>query len=181
MMPSDQAFEHYRQDAAFSARGPDLDNKRSNDELEAITEAEGKLDMPVSPALGIRQGEPATSRANPGTNKYLWVVGCQDVPIAIEDNRDIRTRPSRGRLSHTNLTGGADAHAGGEVWFISADAVCINGGSSRYRPRSADELRAIARGLARMGYRVGNLGMDETNMPVRVFKEGAVEWFSPNS
>lgn len=179
-MPQIEAFEAYRENVDFAPRPPDLSNLGNEDELLLIDAEAGRQEMTPSPsAIPSRHH---TADWDDGA-KYLWVIMPESLPIGIESNDAApRTAPSRGRLCHTNLTGGAEAHAGGEMCFRSADRIVINGGSSRYRPRTAQELAAAAQGFARMGYTVGNMGWNkQINGPARRYKEDEVEWIKPNA
>ncbi len=71
--------------------------------------------------------------------------------------------------------GGADAHTGGELWFISDNKILINGGSSRYKPRTMEELISAADGFRKTGYTVGNMGFDN-GIPARRVRESDVAW-----
>lgn len=167
-------FEEHR--IVHPARAPDNANKKYDDELRRIEQDEGILELSISPAKGIVTGCCPTSRQDAheaNTTKYLWVVAKINMPVALEHPAN-GTTLARGRLAHTNLTGGEDAHTAGELWFCDEGTIVINGGSSRYKPRSSEELMSMARSFKAAGYKVANMGWDETG-PVR-FLRGQPEW-----
>lgn len=156
MASVDQAFLTYRQN--FPPRAPDRTRIRSDDELRQITVEEGLRTFTVAPALGVATGAPPISSDTPTPDKYHWVIEPGRLSYALEALPGVSLR--RGRLAHTNLTGGADAHCGGEMWFVDPCAIVFNGGSGRYPARSAQELGAIAIAFKSCGYRVANMGWD---------------------
>ena len=102
-------------------------------------------------------------------------MAADGLPAALEYPSGGTTR-QRGSLTHTNLTGGADAHTGGELWFPNSITVKINGGSSRYAPRNQDELLSVARAFKAAGFKAASLGWDkETNTPLRL-ETGDMTW-----
>jgi hypothetical protein len=104
----------------------------------------------------------------------LWVIGPEKIPHALEFLPDVAFH--RGYLSHTNLTGGAPAHSGGELWFTTASSIVINGGSGRYPPRSPEELEAVAAAFKGVGFQVASMGWDEEiNAPARYLR-GTPNW-----
>lgn len=130
--------------------------------------------MPIPPVHGIIMGKVPTSRLD-AKAKYLWVVAMAGVPSALEIPQG-GTKLSRGRLAHTNLTGGDEAHTAGELWFYDQTSIVINGGSSRYRPRNPEELESVARSFQAAGYKVASMGFDETG-PLRTLRKGEEpEW-----
>ena len=77
-----------------------------------------------------------------------------------------------GGLAHTNLTAGREAHCGGEAWFADHLKIVINGGSSRYRPRSKDELAAITVAFQTAGFDCVSMGWDdEAHRENRIMRE----------
>lgn len=152
------------------ARAPDLANKKFADELTPISENEGLFEM-TYPASGSLTFDHALSPEN----KYLWVVGGDYVRASIEFSSHA-SHFGRGRLSHTNITGGADAHTAGEIWFRDPETVIINGGSSRYTPRSAVELQSAADAFHTAGFRTASMGWDEeSGTPARILR-GSPQW-----
>ena len=73
---------------------------------------------------------------------------------------------------HTNLTGGAHAYLGGEMWFVSDIALYISGGSGRYPPENRTQLDEASRVFESFGYEVISLGWDDAlGMPRRALTE----------
>lgn len=166
-------FDGYRD--KFPVRAPDLSRKGSDDELANLTCHEDVSSLAIAPVSGFETGTPARQPRSSGTNMYLWLVAPSDVVIAIEEGAAGQSTARR-RLAHTNLSGGGDAHAGGELWFKDSETVWITGGSSRYTPRSRTELESVASAFRTSGYRVCNCGWDEENdMPARFFR-GQDNW-----
>ena len=59
---------------------------------------------------------------------YLWVLDSSGVRIRLESAENAR----QSRTVHTNITGGAPAIQGGELWFGSNGTVYVNNHSGRY-------------------------------------------------
>ncbi len=119
---------------------------------------------------------PPTNEENAGNARYLWVIAHATTPYVLEACDFARLMPL-GLIKHTNLTGGAEAHCGGEAWFINERTVIINGRSGRYGPRDEEQLRRAGLALKAYGYSVGMLGFDETNVPMAiVVGEEDVQW-----
>ena len=168
-------FEGHR--VVHSARPPDLKRQQYPDELDQIGAEEGLFEVESPPAEGVTFGRAPTSRENEvdtRATKHLWVVAMAGVPAALEYPKE-GTVLQRGRLAHTNLTGGENAHTAGELWFYDQNSIVINGGSSRYRSRSSDELMSVAQAFKDAGYRVASMGWDEESGPLR-FLRGEPEW-----
>jgi hypothetical protein len=161
---------------SHSARPPDTRNIKYEDELRQIGKEEGLFEFVSPPVIGIPVGKAPTSRADvkkANETKHLWVVAQNGLPAALEYPAK-KTALQGDRLTHTNLTGGEDAHTAGELWFYDENSILINGGSSRYKPRSPEELMSVARSFKAAGYRVASMGWDESG-PVR-FMRGEPEW-----
>jgi hypothetical protein len=168
-----KAFEDYRNQ--YPSRAPDLTKQVHADETRLLTLTEGYGELTVAPAKAPTVGIPPSSPSVTGTNRYLWVVALESVPIAMEELRP-GVHLDRGRLSHTNLTGGANAHCGGELWFINDSSIVLNGGSGRYPPRSSAELAKVANAFKAAGYRTASMGWNtETNASYRSLR-GDPQW-----
>jgi hypothetical protein len=164
---STQIFAAYRK--KFSVRPPDLSRMKFEDELRQITLAEGLQSLTAAPNEGAKIGAAPTKARESEDTKYLWVISAEDVPLALERNNAVKLQ--RGYLSHTNLTGGADAHSGGELWFTDVSVLILNGGSGRYPPQTEAELEQAALAFKAMGYKVANMGWDSgTDSPVRYLR-----------
>ena len=167
------AFEAYRE--RYAVRAPDLNRQIFADEVRLLSAEEGLEQLRPAPAQNPKIGTPPSLSASTGANKYLWVVARNDVPIALEELKPGVTL-QRGRLAHTNLTGGQSAHCGGELWFLDDSTVILNGGSGRYPPQSSTELMDVAEGFKQAGYRSASMGWDtERNLPHRTLR-GEPEW-----
>ena len=145
-----------------------------SDEVRQIVAAEGLQSLGPAPNPSAKNGAAPTKSRESEDTKYLWVIAERDVPIALEQEN--KAKLQRGYLSHTNLTGGADAHSGGELWFTEASVLILNGGSGRYTPRSEIELEEAALAFKAMGYKVASMGWDnETATPARYLR-GSPTW-----
>jgi hypothetical protein len=158
----------------YPSREPDLANKRFDDELRQLTTAEGLNELQLPPYGAANIGAAPRKAREAESTKYLWVVAQSNVPFALEMLPNVKFE--RGRLSHTNLTGGAPAHSGGEMWFTDPSIIIMNGGSGRYPPRSTDELDDVAKAFKAIGYKVAHMGWDtETSAPARYLR-GDPQW-----
>lgn len=108
-------------------------------------------------------------------NVYLWAIAKDDVPYALEKCAYGATLQT-GVIKHTNLTGGADAHCGGEIWFVDSNSILIGGSSGRYGPDTEEQLTDAALAFSAGGYRVASLGFDDdTGFPSTVLV-GEPQW-----
>lgn len=165
------ALRAYR--STWSERDYDSSRLRSPDELRDITGHELVNAVKEAPAAPCEPGQPPMDRFGDGVKKYLWVVRSQDMPYALEEGELGSTIEGRGKLSHTNLTGGSKAHCGGEIWFEANAKLWLTGGSGRYPPRSKEELASIVESLQTAGYEVISAGWsDELGGPARYFRTG---------
>lgn len=158
-------FDTYR--AAFPLQPPDLSRKRYDDELTNLTHLPCFSDLLEAPTPLPETVYAADVDQLPDEQKYLWVVDRNYVKIALEHG-DAGKSTQRKRLSHSNFTGALEAFAGGELWFSGSNSIWINGGSSRYTPRSEQELESIVDAFRKSGYEVQSAGWDNgTNAPAR--------------
>lgn len=173
MLPTiDKAFAGYRE--TYPPRLPDLSEITFEDETRQLTTEEGLRNFNVPPCTDVIFSPPPTKDGEAAAQKYLWVVSSRSIPFALELLPSISFK--RGRLAHTNLTGGQEAHCGGEVWFIDFTSIVINGGSGRYRPRSPDELESAAKAFKESGYKVASMGWDTgVDAPARSLR-GDLKW-----
>jgi len=151
-------FDEYR--GTHQTQTPDLSRQRFEDEIESLAHHSDFQDLLVAP-IKLRESInfAASQEQLLDDEKYLWVIGKDYVKIALECG-DAGRNTKRNRLSHTNFTGGDDAYAGGELWLKDERALWVNGGSSRYQPRSEDELNQIINSFERSGYHVESAGWD---------------------
>lgn len=168
----------------YPADLPDLRNVVDvNVELELLTETEGVCDLPRCPAAGVRVTEPPTrEKAKTTKSLYLWVVSDSPARTRIACELDSRAvNEKRKRICHTNLTGGAAACGGGELWFATQDTLYLCGLSGRYRIRSAEKLKDVADMFVRYGYKVCSLGYNnKQGKPRRSYREGESCWIMPS-
>ena len=124
----------------------------------------------------VRSQDLNPTEISPDNDKRcLWAVRTLDVPFVREHVSVSPPLPS-GVCKHTNLTGGEDAHCGGEVWFVSGHRLIINGASGRYPPRELPELEEIVRAFETAGYEVWSMGWDsEVDRPARILR-GSPPW-----
>ena len=66
----------------------------------------------------------------PIQSKYLWIIDEQGLKLILESTPN--EYADRGIVCHTNITGGAKALQGGELWFGDDKKVYINYKSGRY-------------------------------------------------
>lgn len=125
----------------------------------------------AAPERGVLPGKPP-SAAGPSVNRFLWVISTSGVPYVLEA-ADAAKSFFDGVAKHTNLTGGAAACCGGEIWFEADPSVApwVSGGSGRYGPQSDSELSAAVSALQEMGFKAVSLGWDPgTKTPSRVLR-----------
>ncbi len=144
------------------------------DELRQITAEDGLEEFNLT--LGSRAEKSLLPHSAPRGNTYLWVIGKDAIPAALETAKSGESLHT-GTIKHTNITGGAEAHCGGEVWFIEKDTVVLGGSSGRYGPDLFDEQQIFEAGrvFKEQGYRVAVLGMDETGFPATLLV-GEPQW-----
>ncbi|RQT22667.1 hypothetical protein [Burkholderia contaminans] len=145
----------------YPLRPPRAEAIRNQDEVRQLTPEEGLEEF--DRLLGAKAEKSDLPRATPRGNTYLWVIGQNSIPAALE-TVEVGQRLASGVIKHTNLTGGQPAHCGGEVWFINDDDLVISGSSGRYGPDTGDVQQLLDAALVfkEQGYRVATLGMDET-------------------
>lgn len=110
-----------------------------------------------APATDVELGCPPRGTREKGSARYLWVIDDTGIPYIFEIRYPLleNTVPK-----HTNLTGGAPAYMGGELWFFTSESIYFSGGSSRYAPRNAEHLDDAATVFEDYGYEVYCLGWD---------------------
>ena len=160
--------QSYRQ--IYSEREPDRTKIQNSDETIALTEADGLIDFPRPGFPDYLAGNPPSGTGSPGNHTFLWVIEKNRIPVIIELCNAGRRLQSR-VIKHTNLTGGARAYCGGEIWFTDDRSFYLSGGSGRYPPRSEQELEAVVNIFASCGYGVTGLGWDhDTDAPARFLR-----------
>jgi hypothetical protein len=106
--------------------------------------------------------------------KHLWVILPEEVRLILEVAPQVRPPPlTLGVAKHSNLTGGAPACCGGELWVDAVDRkkVYANGGSGRYPAKDPQHLEDAMRVLAFFGFEVISAGWSiENDCPERIFR-----------
>ena len=124
-------------------------------ELVKLDAGHGVRVLQQAPAQSVCFGRPRVSREDPGEYTYLWIMDDSGIPYIIE-------QPLRHLYGscpkHTNLTGGAAAFLGGEIWFSDAISLFLSGGSGRYPPLHETQLNDAVQVFESYGYRVVSLG-----------------------
>jgi hypothetical protein len=165
-----RAFGEYRNN--FECRPFNADRVRNSDECRLLTPDEGVLDFVPPPVMYINVGLFPTTIVSK-ENTYIWVIMPEGLPYILEEAPVKDVLESR-RVTHTNLSGGNDAHCGGELWFRDGESFVLSGGSGRYPPRNRVELDSIVKAFRTYGYRVASLGWDdEIDGPVRFLRATA--------
>lgn len=126
----------------------------------------------VMPACASRM-KPAIRPGDPEAS-HLWVIVPSSVPVLLETAPDAKPSLVNGKAKHTNLTGGAPASCGGEMWLDGAEPkrLHLHGGSGRYGARSAQQLEDAVALIADYGFTVHSAGWSEENdLPARVFRD----------
>jgi hypothetical protein len=176
--PSDE-LAAYREQYPAKPMQRDADN---TDQLILMKSEDGVFELPSPPAQSSEFSRITTvpkTRDDAIANRHLWVILPGDVPVALEACEWGKKLES-GCIKHSNLTGGADAHSGGELWFTGDDHIAINAASGRYGAQSEQEFDLIVDALRRSGYHVASTGFDVDNIsvPNRVFA-GEPDWQEP--
>ena len=126
-------------------------------ELIPLSGADGVRTLEPAPAENVRLGAPPSSRRRLGENTYLWVIDSRGIPYIIK-----RSMSSLGGNTpkHTNLTGGAAAYVGGEMWFLNGENLYLSGSSGRYPPINENHLNDAVKVFESYNYQVASLGWD---------------------
>lgn len=165
------ALASYRQ--TWSERPFHAERVAGQDEKRDVTAHEDISSFRAAPAAPWTPGIPPLNAPGDGEQKFIWVIRTDAVPYACERCPIGNTIEGRGKLAHTNLTGGGDAYCGGELWFQTERKIWLTGGSGRYPPRSAEELEAVVSAFRAAGYEVTCPGWSsQMGHPVRYFREG---------
>jgi len=127
-------FDSYRIIPHFASRLPDLSRQEFDDETTDLCHDTQVTSVQVAPESAVHYSAADLEAAdetdeswltNDKANLYLWLVLTDDVKICLE-NGVLGQSTERGRLSHTNLSGNAPAHCGGELWFRDAEALSLS-------------------------------------------------------
>jgi hypothetical protein len=126
----------------------------------------GQAPLPVA-----QTGSP--SSPNSHSTRHLWVFSGAPDSLTILELAQISPSLQSGKVKHSNLTGGADASCGGELWVDSTNAsqLYVNGCSGRYGPQDPAELNAACAVFSQQGFVVKNFGWDtDTDRPARIWR-----------
>lgn len=143
--------------ARYSPRPPIARPTDTPTQSIPLQTSDGLRLLTPAPASGIQFGAPSTARWRSRSNTYLWVIDIRGIPYVFE----VPIRVIGGTLpKHSNLTGGCEAHLGGELWFASECSLYLSGGSGRYPPLDAAQLKDATEVFESFGYEVTSLGWD---------------------
>lgn len=79
---------------------------------------------------------------NKKESTYLWIISQNGDLLILLEQTPNKNSP-RKHVCHTNITGGAEAYQGGELWFISDQKIIINRKSGRYGGNDSQEKYII--------------------------------------
>lgn len=107
------------------------------------------------------------------THARVWAVRPDDVVHAPQHCPFGACRTAK-EVKHSNLTAGQPAHSAGELIFVDASTIIVNGDSGRYGPRSAEAMHDVAVAFREAGYTTYSMGYDaDANIPFRFRDLGA--------
>lgn len=154
------------------------------DQLRPMLAGDGLVDLEVQQGEGLAAFESVTEEPRDFEasliNKLLWVVGPAEIPVALERCEWGRQLESQ-EIKHSNLTGGAVAHSGGELWRVEGEGVVVSAGSGRYGADDEPELDAFVEVLRSMGLRVASMGFDiDTPGLANRIAVGPLTWLEPH-
>lgn len=142
----------------YQPHPPTLTPGYKSHELIQLTDADGVRELGYAPAQDVRFGKPPSTATRDDSMKcYIWIIDRRGIPYIFE-----QPLPNLNDClpKHTNLTGGGQAHIGGELWFADEESIFLSGGSSRYKPRNVTHLNDAVGVFKSYGYRVTSLGWD---------------------
>lgn len=170
-------FDEFRK--KHPSRAPKQCKIKNSDELLLMPSEDGRHSFGEHAASDVQQSHIPRDFADRG-NVYLWAIAENEVPFALEQAVWGKKLES-GVVKHTNLTGGKNAHCGGELWFVDPNSVIVGGSSGRYGPQNEAELMDVATSFAACDYKVAYMGFDEdTGQPLTVLV-GEPQWLICNS
>jgi hypothetical protein len=88
----------------------------------------------------------------PANRKYLWIIDHKGLRIILEATPN--PLADRRCVCHTNITGGASALQGGELWFDTSDQIHLNYKSGRYGDPTPDQQQAVLDYFRQVGFTV---------------------------
>lgn len=152
--------------------GPNPPRPGAPDAADAYRQVSADEGLDVLPAC--RGDLPGVTRPGHRDGMHLWVIVPSEVRVLLETAPHVHPPPlSLGVAKHTNLTGGAPACCGGELWIDAVDPnrIWAHGGSGRYTAKSPRHLEDAISVIESMGFVVTSAGWDVENArPARVFR-----------
>jgi len=85
-------------------------------------------------------------------SKYLWIINTYGAYIIQENTANIDAQ--RKVVCHSNMTAGAKALQGGELWFLDVDSIVINYSSGRYGAETTIQEAAVIEFWELLGFKV---------------------------
>lgn len=123
------AFDNVRKHHSLKAMSASHVN--NTDELVPMTRSQGLLEYCIAPTSNTVTTTCGPHEDNASIGRYLWALTVSDIPHAVEACA-FGEKLISGEIKHSNLTGGSDAFAGGELWFRDDQTIIINFKSGRY-------------------------------------------------
>lgn len=171
--PLNDALQTYRQNYPEKEMNPRIAPEAHH--MIQMERVSGWSDLSGAPAnqfitISSLPNDEETAKAG----RHLWVIRANDVPTALEyrpwgDDRALcpwGDTSDDDIIKHSNLTGGAPAHSGGEIWFCSGTKIIVNAYSGRYGASSREEFELIIEALIQCGFEVAFMGFDAENSEV---------------
>ena len=166
--PDDEALQNFLDHyppRPYHLRGDLREYPRA--ELALVNSADGLLFLNGVPP-DAPMGSPRLAQDDDGENCHLWIIDDRGRPCISHAPLE---RLGNGKLHHTNLTGGASALIGGEIWFDEMPRIYLSGSSGRYPPNGPSHLEAAEQLFSAVGFDVLSLGWDdEAEKPHRVWR-----------
>ena len=129
-------------------------------ELIQLTDADGVRKLGYAPTQDVKFGKPPRTATRDDSMKcYIWIIDRRGIPYIFEQGLP---NLNGYEPKHTNLTGGGEAHIGGQLWFADGESLFLSGGSGRYPPCDKTHLNDAVGVFKSYGYRVTSLGWDRS-------------------
>lgn len=149
-----------------------------DDEVRLLGPSDGVFDLEAGPAMAtatvlLEDRVDPLPHGSPDEGRHLWVIAKAGAPALLEEAPNVKPPLQLKKAKHTNLTGGAEAYCGGEVWFDPDDdtTIYVNGASGRYGPQKREDLEDAVSFFRHLGFNVVSFGWDEDNdWAVRVYR-----------
>ena len=144
----------------------------NQDQLRLLSQEEGVAVLDTPPAASEERHVPGDASAI-DRGRHLWTFFQSEVPYVLETAPHANPALKSGVAKHTNLTGGAPASCGRELWIDPADdgKLYVNGASGRYGPTTPAQLQDAVAVFRHLGFVVTSFGWDhDTDLPARVLR-----------